>query len=190
MHNYRKNNTSLSIRNRHNQSSPQRYIGPVSFNEMHIDPKGDPRVLNQACAPMPEALSPDVVVYLCTNCIPQGGICRGSGTRTVPGSSCAKSPAAARWMGSICCTRWRAAPGAFAWWRAPRATATWRRATTGPRSASARSSDCWRKSDLQPERAQLVHFSPAIRPRNWNSSSAARSSASVPWAKARFARAR
>jgi F420-non-reducing hydrogenase iron-sulfur subunit len=38
---------------------------------MHIDSKGDPRVLDQACAPMPEALSPDVVVYLCTNCVPQ-----------------------------------------------------------------------------------------------------------------------
>ena len=50
---------------------PQHYIGPVSFNEIHIDPKGDPRVLDQACAPMPEALSPDVVVYLCTNCVPQ-----------------------------------------------------------------------------------------------------------------------
>ena len=47
-------------------------MGPVTYNEMHTDPKGDPRVLDQACAPMPEALSPDVVVFLCTNCIPQG----------------------------------------------------------------------------------------------------------------------
>ena len=39
---------------------------------MNTDPKGDPQVLNQASALMSEALSPDVVVYLCTNCIPQG----------------------------------------------------------------------------------------------------------------------
>lgn len=39
---------------------------------MQTDPKGDPRVLDQACAPMPEALSPDVIVFLCTNCIPRG----------------------------------------------------------------------------------------------------------------------
>lgn len=51
---------------------PQRYMGLVSYNDMHTEPKGDPRVLDQACAPMPEALSPDVVVFLCTNCIPQG----------------------------------------------------------------------------------------------------------------------
>ena len=44
----------------------------VFFNGMHTDPKGDPHVLNQASALMPESLSPDVVVYLCTNCIPQG----------------------------------------------------------------------------------------------------------------------
>ena len=39
---------------------------------MHTDPKGDPQVLNQASALMSETLSPDVVVFLCTNCIPQG----------------------------------------------------------------------------------------------------------------------
>ncbi|HEX9850067.1 hydrogenase iron-sulfur subunit, partial [Candidatus Deferrimicrobium sp.] len=69
---YRKNNTSLSIRNRHNQCLPLRYMGPVILNELHTDPKGDPQVLNQASALMSETLSPDVVVYLCTNCIPQG----------------------------------------------------------------------------------------------------------------------
>jgi len=48
-------------------------INPWFFiNEIQNDPKGDPRVLSQASALMPEALSPDVVVYLCTNCIPQG----------------------------------------------------------------------------------------------------------------------
>ena len=72
MHNYSKNNPSISIRNRHNQNLPQRYSGPVSFNEIQTDPKGDPQVLDQTCAPMPEALSPDVVVFLCTNCIPHG----------------------------------------------------------------------------------------------------------------------
>jgi len=46
--------------------------GAIFINELHTDPKGDPQVLNQASALMPEALSPDVVVYLCTNCIPQG----------------------------------------------------------------------------------------------------------------------
>jgi len=39
---------------------------------MHTDPKGDPQVLSLAGAIMSESLSPDVVVHLCTNCIPQG----------------------------------------------------------------------------------------------------------------------
>ena len=41
-------------------------------DETHTDPKGDPQAPNQANALMPEALSPHVVVYLCTNCIPTG----------------------------------------------------------------------------------------------------------------------
>lgn len=46
--------------------------GPMFIYETHIDPKGDPQVPNQASALMPEVLSPHVVVYLCTNCIPIG----------------------------------------------------------------------------------------------------------------------
>jgi coenzyme F420-reducing hydrogenase delta subunit len=86
MHNCSKDNTSLSIRNRYNQFLPplyqagatvrkfwaSRHLGSIFINEIHTYPKGDPQVLNQASALMPEALSPDVVVYLCTNCIPQG----------------------------------------------------------------------------------------------------------------------
>ena len=47
-------------------------INPYVFYEPHTDPKGDQQVLNQAGVLMLETLSPDVVVYLCTNCIPQG----------------------------------------------------------------------------------------------------------------------
>jgi len=46
--------------------------GPMLVNESDTDPKGDPQVPNQVSALMPEALSPHVVVYLCTNCIPKG----------------------------------------------------------------------------------------------------------------------
>jgi len=46
--------------------------GLIFIDEMHTDPKGDPQVLNQASALMSEALSPHVIVYLCTNCIPKG----------------------------------------------------------------------------------------------------------------------
>ena len=47
-------------------------MGPISFNGTHTDPKGVAQVLIQARVPMSNSLSPDVVVYLCTNCIPQG----------------------------------------------------------------------------------------------------------------------
>jgi coenzyme F420-reducing hydrogenase delta subunit len=42
------------------------------LDETQTDPKGDQQVRKRVRALMSESLSPDVIVYLCTNCIPQG----------------------------------------------------------------------------------------------------------------------
>ena len=157
MHNYSKNNTSLSIRNRHNQSL-------IFINEPHNDPKGDPRVLNQACASMPEALSPDVVVYLCTNCIPQGVNLPRQWNQDGSRVLVREVPCSGKMDGQYLLHALEGGARGFCVVACPRGDC---RLSQGNYRAEIRVRTVQRLLEeigLSPERAQLVHFSPADPP--------------------------
>ena len=137
---------------------------------------------------MAVAVSPDVVVYVCTNCIPQGGRLPRQWNQDGAHVLVREVPCSGKMDGQYLFHALEGGTRASASSLVPRASAIWRKATTGPRFAFAPCSGCWRRSDWSRSGPNWCTARPTIRPSSSSNSFAAPSGGSAPSAKALFAR--
>ena len=94
---------------------------------------------------MAEVASPDVLVYVCANCIPQAGRLPRQWIQGGARILVQEVPCSGKMDGRYLFHAYEAAHAAFALWHAPKGSATWPRVIIGPRFAFEWCKNCWPK---------------------------------------------